>query len=128
MTFHFRRGKTPSLVRSSEPDDRRQFRRFTEHGISVRVGGHMLDASDVSLSGMRLPRVAAPAGSLLALQLIAREGRRLHLNHAIATQAEVVGTCDQWTHMRFTSMNFRLAKFLIQHLCRQDGVQPYIFR
>lgn len=115
-------------MRSHEVADRRQYHRFEEHGLMVRIGDKLLDVHDVSVGGIRVERMDVAVGAELGLTLFPREGRQLELARAMAVRAEVVGHAGQWTRLRFASMSFTLAKFLIQHLARRQGVEPYIFK
>lgn len=116
------------MMRSHEAADRRNYHRFDDHGLMARIGDKLLEVHDVSVGGIRVERLEAATGQQVGLTLFPRDGRQLELSNAMAVRAEVVGHVGQWTRLRFATMSFTLAKFLVQHLARRNGVQPYIFK
>lgn len=116
------------LVRSQAADDRRAFRRFAGNGLMARIGDAIVEVTDISVGGLRVARQDLARGRRVHLQLIPREGTKLALNESIRAEAEVVGACDAWTHLRFTAVSYSLAKLIIRHIARTTGVQPYHFR
>lgn len=128
MTFHERRAKAAQLMRPHEADDRRHYHRFEQHGLMVRVASKLYEIHDVSVGGIRIDSLDAQVGAELALTLFPREGRQLNVGHSMSVRGQVVGHAGSSTRIRFASMSYTLAKFLIQHLARRNGVQPYIFK
>lgn len=117
------------LARTNSAEDRRAFRRFAGSGLMVRLGESIVEVADISVGGMRTARQDhAAKGHLLQVQLIPREGTKLALNDSIRAEVVVVGSCEQWTHFRFTAVTYTLAKLIIRHIARTTGVQPYHFR
>lgn len=128
MTHHPHRASVSRLMRSHQADDRRQYHRFEHHGLIARIGSQLHEVRDVSLGGIRLDPVAVAVGADLTVTLFPREGRQLGLAQSLAVRCQVIGHVDDATRIRFAFMSYTLAKFLIQHLARRNGVQPYIFR
>ncbi|MBX9634713.1 MAG: PilZ domain-containing protein [Magnetospirillum sp.] len=128
MTHQFRKQRAAALIRSHEAGDRRLYHRFAESGMVVRLGTQLLDVHDLSIGGMRLSHGGVEPGTLVTVQLIPREGRKLMLPQTIEAKAKVIGQCNSWTRLRFEGMTFSLAKFLIQYMARRHGVEPYIFK
>lgn len=128
MTHHPHRASVSRLMRSHQADDRRHYHRFEHHGLMARVGNQLHEVHDVSLGGMRLNAVDVAVGSELTLTLFPREGRQLGLSESLTVRGQVVGHVKDGTRIRFPTMSYTLAKFLIQHLARRHGVEPYIFR
>lgn len=122
------RARAVALMRTQEAEDRRHYQRFEQHGLMVRVGDKLLEVHDVSVGGIRVSRLDLPQGSEAAMTLFPRDGRQLELGRAMAVRGEVVGHVGQWTRLRFVSLSYTLAKFLIQHLAQRQGVEPYIFK
>jgi hypothetical protein len=116
------------LARSSEADDRRLFRRFTATGLMVRVGDQFVEIADISVGGMRVARQDLAKGAELRVQLLPRDGTKLALNHAIPADVVVVGSCADWTHFRFTTVTYSLAKLIVRHIAMTTGTEPYHFR
>ncbi len=125
---HLRRAKLSTLMRPREADDRRQYQRFEQHGLMVRIGDKLLDVHDVSVGGIRVQRLDLAVGGTCQMTLLPRDGRQLDLSQSMAARGLVVGHVAGWTRLKFSSMSFTLAKFLVQHLARRHGVEPYIFR
>lgn len=128
MTFHARRARISQLMRPHQPEDRRHYQRFEQHGLMVRVGQKLHEVHDVSVGGIRIDLVDAPVGADLVLTLFPRDGRQLDVSQSMAARGQVVGHTGTCTRIQFVTMSFTLAKFLIQHLARRNGVQPYIFK
>lgn len=128
MKHHLHRIRAANVLRAHEGADRRQYHRFEDHGIMARIGDKLLEVHDVSVGGMRVGRIDAVIGAELSLTLFPREGRQLELSRAMTVRGEVVGHTGQWTRLRFVTVSYTLAKFLIQHLARRQGVEPYIFK
>ncbi|HLO78090.1 MAG TPA: hypothetical protein VK196_16670 [Magnetospirillum sp.] len=128
MTHSQHRSRLANLMRPHDVDDRRHYQRFEQHGLMVRIGDKLHDVHDVSVGGIRVATLDAAIGTVLSMTLFPRDGRQLGLSQSMAVRGEVVGHVGAWTRIRFASMSYTLAKFLIQHLARRNGVQPYIFK
>ena len=128
MTHHPHRAGISRLMRAHHTDDRRQYHRFDHHGLMARVGNQLHEVRDVSLGGLRLDLLDVPVGTELTITLFPREGRQLGLSDAMNVRGHVVGHVKNGTRIRFPSMTYTLAKFLIQHLARRNGLEPYIFK
>lgn len=116
------------LMRSRLADDRRQYHRFDQHGLMARVGAKLYEVRDVSVGGIRMDALDVAVGTVLSITLMPREGRQLGLSQSMAVKGEVVGHVRGTTRIRFPAMSYTLAKFLIHHLARRNGVEPYIFK
>lgn len=128
MTRHPHRAGISRLMRSHQAEDRRNYHRFEHHGLMARVGNQLYEVRDVSLGGIRLDPLDVPVGAELVITLFPREGRQLGLSSAMNVRGLVVGHVKSGTRVRFPTMSYTLAKFLIQHLARRNGVEPYIFK
>lgn len=128
MTYHARRAKAAAYLRPHEADDRRQYHRFDDHGLIARIGDKLVEVHDISVGGIRVARFDAAEGSAVTLTLLPRVGRRVDLGQSHRAEGEVVGHVGGWTRIRFPRLSYSLAKFIIHHLGRRNGVQPYIFR
>ena len=127
--LHFRvRARAAALMRAQQAEDRRHYQRFEQHGLMVRVGDKLLEVHDISVGGIRVSRLDLPLEAEAAMTLFPRDGRQLELSRAMAVRGKVVGHVGQWTRLRFVSLSYTLAKFLIQHLAQRQGVEPYIFK
>jgi hypothetical protein len=115
-------------MRSRQMDDRRQYHRFEQHGLMARVGNNLHEVRDVSVGGIRIDAVEAEIGAQLAITLFSRDGRQLDVDQSMTVRGEVAGHVRGTTRIRFLSMSYTLAKFLVQHLARRHGVEPYIFK
>lgn len=128
MTHHPHGNGTSKFLRSRQVDDRRHYHRFEQHGLMARIGTVLHEVHDVSVGGIRIDGLDAPVGTELAITLFPRDGRQLDVSQAKAVRGQVAGHVKGGTRIRFPTMSFALAKFLIQHLARSNGVQPYIFK
>ncbi|MGE5514973.1 MAG: PilZ domain-containing protein [Bacteroidota bacterium] len=128
MTHHPHGTGTSRLLRSRQTDDRRQYHRFERHGLMARIGSVLHEVRDVSVGGIRIDALDAPVGTELAIVLFPRDGRQLGVSQSMTVRGEVVGHLKGATRIRFAAMSYALAKFLIQHLARRNGVEPYIFK
>lgn len=128
MTHHPHGTGASKLMRAHHADDRRRYHRFDRHGLVARIGSIIHEVEDVSVGGLRLKAADLPVGQHVAMTLIARDGTRLDISHSMPARGEVVSRNGAAAGIRFTAMTYTLAKFLIQHLARRHGVQPYIFR
>ena len=130
MNHHpkLRRARLVALMRSREAEDRRRFHRFEEHGLMARIGDRLLEVHDVSLGGIRVKRLDLEVGSTCDITLLPREEGEQGTAESLAVRGVVAGHVDGWTRIQFPSMSYTLAKFLIQHLARSQGVEPYIFK
>lgn len=128
MIHCLRLARAASAILSCDAEDRRLYHRFSPHGLMVRLGRNLVDIHDLSIGGMSVARNGLAMGSAVSLQLIPRKGRSLLLPQAIVANGEVIGECASWTRLRFTSMNFNLAKFLVRHLALQNGLAPHMVK
>jgi hypothetical protein len=128
MTYQAHSRRLSLRLRAQDADDRRHYQRFEQHGLMARVQDKLLEIHDVSIGGIRVQRVDMAVGAPLSLSLFPRDGRRLDLAQSMTIRGEVVGHTGEWTRIRFHAMTFTLAKFLIQHLARRSGIEPFIFR
>lgn len=128
MTHHPHGNGVSKLMRAHQTDDRRRYHRFDRHGLVARIGNVIHEVEDVSVGGIRLKALDRPLGERIAMTLIARDGNQLDISHSMPAQGEIVGRTGTAARIRFTFMSYKLAKFLIQHLARRHGVQPYIFK
>lgn len=115
-------------MRTHTAADRRSYHRFEEHGLMARIGDKLHEVHDIAVGGMRVMRLETPVGGEMGVTLYPREGRQLALSQGMAVRCEVVGHLEDWTRLRFVSVSYTLAKFLIHHLARCHGVEPYIFK
>lgn len=126
---HLPHGSSPSkLMRSRQADDRRHYHRFDKHGLMARIGTVLYEVHDVSVGGLRVDALTLPVGTELSITLFPRDGRHLELAQTISARGVVAGHVKGATRIRFPTMSYTLAKFLIQHLARSQGVEPYIFK
>lgn len=116
------------FMRSRQTDDRRHYHRFETHGLVARIGGSQYDVHDVSVGGIRIQGLDAPQGARLTVLLLPSDGKQLDEAKAMAVEGLVVGHVKGSCRVRFPTMSYTLAKFLIHHLARQHGVEPYIFK
>lgn len=128
MTHHSHRTRTANLMRAQQAADRRHYHRFDEHGLMARIGDKLHEVHDISVGGVRVARLDAAVGAEIALTLFPREGRQLELSRSMAVRCQIAGHTGEWTRLRFASVSYSLAKFLIHHLARCHGVEPYIFK
>lgn len=128
MNHHPHGAGTSKMLRSRQADDRRHYHRFEQHGLMARIGSVLHEVRDVSVGGIRVDALDAPVGAELAIVLFPRDGRQLGLAQSMTVRGEIVGHLRGATRIRFLSMSYALAKFLIQHLARRNGVEPYIFK
>lgn len=126
---HFPHGNSTSkLMRSRETDDRRHYHRFEQHGLMARIGTVLHEVHDVSVGGIRVDALNLSVGTELSITLFPRDGRQLEVAQSMTVRGLVVGHVKGATRIRFPAMSYTLAKFLIQHLARCQGVEPYIFK
>lgn len=97
-------------------------------GLMVRLGDTLHEVQELSVGGLWVDRVDAPLGAKVPMTLFPREGHHLELSQTMTTRGEVAGHDGDATCIRFVGLTFPLARFVIQQLARQSGVQPYIFR
>lgn len=116
------------LARPEAESDRRRFQRFAGTGMMARIGQEMVEVGDMSLGGLRLPRRDLAAGAVVKVQLIPREGTKLHLNEALYAEARVVEHGPGWTGFAFVVVSYSLAKMIVRHMARLTGIEPYHFR
>ncbi|MGE5478152.1 MAG: hypothetical protein ACM3Q1_15970 [Bacteroidales bacterium] len=128
MSHHPHGTRTAALMRSRQMDDRRHYHRFEQHGLMARVGNNLHEVRDVSVGGIRIDAVEAAIGAELAITLFPRDGRQLDVDQSMTVRGEIAGHVQGTTRIRFLSMSYTLAKFLVQHLARRHGVEPYIFK
>jgi hypothetical protein len=128
MTYQAFSRRLAIRLRAQSVDDRRHYHRFEQHGLMARVRDKLLEIHDVSLGGIRVERIEAAVGSDLPLVLFPRDGRRLDLGQSMTIRGEIVGHTGEWTRIRFHAMTYSLAKFLVQHLARRSGIEPFIFK
>ncbi len=124
---HLHRGKPSAFLRPNG-DDRRRFNRFDQIGVVVRIGDKLVKVQDLSVGGVQIERIEIAKGSTVALTMLPSHAGRVDLNRSQPARGEVVGHEGGYTHIRFTSVSYTLAKFIIQHLAQRSGVEPYIFR
>ncbi|CAA7620405.1 hypothetical protein [Magnetospirillum sp. UT-4] len=117
-----------SRMANTQTDDRRRFQRYTGAGMTAILNGKVVDVDDVSLGGLRLPRMELARGTELTVQLMPRVGDRLLVNENIHVRTMVVRNCDAWTHLHFTAMTYTIAKAIIRHMGRVTGVKPFMVR
>lgn len=117
-----------TFMRSPMLGDRRRYQRFEQHGLMARIGDTLLEMRDISVGGMCVARLEQPVGAEIAMTLFPRDGQHLDLGRSLVVRGEVLGHVDHWTRLRFVGMTYSLAKFLVQHLARCHGVEPYIFK
>lgn len=115
-------------LRASSPEDRRRFQRFGSAGLMVRLGDQFVEVEDISLGGLRVARQELAKDRVFNVQLMPREGSKLALNDAVMAEVVVVGSCDKWTRLGFTVVNYTLAKTIIRQIARLTGVQPFIVK
>lgn len=126
---HLQRGNSTSkLMRSRQAEDRRHYHRFDRHGLIARIGTVLHEVHDVSVGGIRVDALDLPVGTELSITLFPRDGRQLEVAQSMTVHGQIVGQVKDATRIRFPTMSYTLAKFLIQHLARCQGVEPYIFR
>lgn len=128
MNVQFRRPRALSIARAQEPGDRRQYQRYVEYGMVVRIGAQLFDVHDLSIGGLRITRCEEEVGAAVSLQLIPREGRKLMLPETVNAEIIIVGQCEKWSRLKFSGLTFTLAKFLIKYMARRHGVEPFIVK
>lgn len=128
MTHHPHGNGASRFMRARASDDRRQYHRFEQHGLIVRVGTTLYEVRDVSVGGVRVEGLTLPVGTDVAMTLMPREGGTLAPADGMTARGRVVGLVKNSARIRFDGMSYTLAKFLIQHLARRFGVEPYIFK
>lgn len=116
------------LMRARTNDDRRQYHRFEQHGLVVRIGTTLHQVHDVSVGGIRVEALSLPAGTEVVMTLIPREGAELELAEAMTVRGHVVGHVKNSARICFDGISYNLAKVLIRHLARRHGVEPYILK
>lgn len=116
------------FMRARASGDRRQYHRFEQHGLMVRVGVNLHVVHDVSVGGLRIEGLTLPVGTEVTMALMPREGKKLGLAESMTVRGHVVGHVKNSARIRFDGMSYTLAKFLIQHLALRNGVEPYIFK
>jgi hypothetical protein len=116
------------LAKSQAHDDRRRFQRFEGVGLVAGIDKQLLEVDDISISGLRVAGLDYPRGHLMRVKLIPRQGTKLALNEAVLVDVEVVGVQNGHSRLRFTNVQYSLAKLVIRHIAQRTGTQPFIFR
>lgn len=116
------------LMRARTGGDRRQYHRFEQHGLVVRIGATLHQVRDVSVGGIRVEGLILPVGTDVTMTLVLHEQGKLESTNGMTARGQVVGQIKNSARIRFDGMSYSLAKFLIQHLARRFGVEPYIFK
>jgi hypothetical protein len=125
---HQHRGRPFAFLRTKNGEDRRRYTRFDQIGLMARIGNKLVKVHDLSVGGLQVEPIDVAAGSTIALTMLPSHGGRVDLNRSQPARGEVVGHGGGHTHIRFTHVSYTLAKFIVQHLARRTGVEPYIFR
>ncbi|MCR6632997.1 MAG: hypothetical protein NVV74_24750 [Magnetospirillum sp.] len=124
MTTDFRRFHVSLRLRPQQADDQRHYQRFSGEGLGVRLDGRHYAVRDVSIGGICIEGTDAAPGTEVALDLfLLDDAARSH-----PVRGMVAGHSGEGTHIRFASMTYSLAKFLVHHAARCVGVEPYALK
>ncbi len=120
------RRMTNIFVAKAGPDERRRLIRHPGTGLVAQLRGQTADVLDISLNGIRLAIARDLGPGHLRFNLISDLGGEQESSAPAIAVAVARGVSD--LRMRFVGMNYRLARMIVHHIARLNGVDPYVFR
>lgn len=120
------RKQVSGFVRSHLPGDRRMYPRFDILELHAKVGGRVYPVADFSISGIRIAGLHLDGPAPIHLRILSSQGTESI--RGIDVRGEVVHSDQDGCRIRFLSLNYSLARLLINALAQRTGVKPYLFR
>ena len=120
------RRMTSLYVAKGGPEERRRLVRHTGTGLSAQLRGQLVDVTDISLTGIRIATGRDLGAGQIRFNLVCDRGDGQETSAPAVAMVVARGPSDQ--RMRFVGMNYRLARMIVHHIARLNGVDPYVFR